>query len=290
MPWQMIMLFQNTFASVYALESRVLAQKYKKAHFQILFATFAMVYAVFIVYALLHMPQLHFMVLPQYYGLSVLVGLMFTVSTVLTFITLRYVDAAVGTLLTLLNILAVVVLSSVLIGESLSSLQLGGGLLLMVSIYLIFSTKQTPKHHHNFVLASTLSVIASVCFGLAITGEKYLLNNIGAPTYAIVGIGLQFVPLLLLAVYYNRGEFKHFYKSDFRNRVFVMGLVRGGAGLLFILSLVGANNASLIGALSGFKVILTTLLAAILLKELTFIKKKLLASCVACIGVGMMLW
>jgi uncharacterized membrane protein len=66
----------------------------------------------------------------------------------------------------------------------------------------------------------------------------------------------------------------------------VMGGVRAGAGLLFILSLIGANNASLIGMLSGFKIILTTLLAVILLKELTFIKRKLLASCVACIGVG----
>lgn len=290
MPWQVVIILQNVFASVYALESRALAKRYQKAHFQILLVTFAIVYSVFLVYALFNSSSINFSIGIKYYGFTSIIGLLFTVWTVLTFITLRYVDAAIGTLLTVLNLLAVVVVSSYLLGESLSLIQGIGASLLLVSILIIFTAKQSKYKHHRVVLAAALSLVASVCFGLAITGEKYLLDNIGAPTYAIVGIGMQLLPLLFLALYYNRDQFKLFEKMAFRNRVLVMGGVRGGAGLLFILSLVGANNASLIGMLSGFKIILTTILAAILFKELTFIKRKLLASCIACVGVGLMLW
>ena len=290
MPWQAVILLQNIFASVYALESRALAKRYHKAHFQILLATFAVVYAVFIVYAVLHVSEVNFFIDTQMYLLAVAVGLLFTVWTVLTFITLRYVDAAIGTLLTVLNLVAVVVISSSILGESLTPVQALGAFLLLVSILIIFKAKQSKHARHRILLATVLSMLASACFGLAITGEKYLLDRIGAPTYAVIGIGMQFLPLLFLALYYNREQFKLFKKPKFRNRVMVMGGVRAGAGLLFILSLIGANNASLIGMLSGFKIILTTLLAVILLKELTFIKRKLLASCVACIGVGLMLW
>lgn len=290
MPWQAVILLQNVFASIYALESRALAKRYQTAHFQILVTTFAIVYAVFLVYAALNSGQINFSIEPTYYAFAALVGLLFTIWTILTFITLRYVDAAVGTLLTVLNLLSVVIVSSYFLGERLSLLQGMGAILLLISILIIFATKQSKYIRRKTSIALILSLIASICFGLAISGEKYLLDTIGAPTYAIVGIGLQFLPLVLLAILYNRSQFKLFDKPEFRARVFLMGFVRGGAGLLFILSLVGANNASLVGVLSGFKIILTTLLAAILLKELTFIKRKLLASFIACVGVGLMLW
>ncbi|MGB3023411.1 MAG: EamA family transporter [Candidatus Saccharimonadales bacterium] len=290
MPWQLTMLLQNVFASVYALESRTLANKYHRAHFQILAVTFSVVYAVFLIYGLMNADRIDMAKGFTFLPIIIMVAAAFTIWTVLTFITFRFVDAAVGTLLTVLNLLAVVITSTIIINESLSGMQLGGAILLIISIVFIFTTKQSKRHHHNTALAIMLSVVASICFGLAITGEKHVLNNIGGPTYAIVGIGAQFLFLALPALLYRSEEFRHFRVPQFRNKVVVMGIVRAGAGLLFILSMIGANNASLVGMLSGFKIILTTLLAAILLKEVTFIKRKLLASCIACVGVGLMVW
>lgn len=289
MPWQLIMLLQNIFASIYALESRVLAKKYKSAHFQILAVTFLIVYLVFVAYALMHRSSIDTQLGFRFMGQIWLVAAAFTVWTVLTFITLRFVDAAFGTLLTTLNILAVVAISSYFIHEGLNFMQAIGAGFLVLSIVVISRTNRTRLQRHKALVAIILSLLASLCFGAAITGEKYLLNQIGGATYALFGIGAQFIALALLALIYKPSQFRHFKKPQFRNRVLVMGLVRAGAGLLFILSLVAANNASLIGMLSGAKVILTTLLAAILLKELTFIKKKVLASCIACLGVGLML-
>lgn len=290
MPWQAIMLLQNVFASVYALESRTLAKKYKNAHFQILAVTFAILYAVFLSYGLLNIGEFDHAVALKFLPQMMIVASLFAVWTVLTFITLRYVDAAIGTLYSVLNIVAVVVCASLLIGEGLNMLQFIGGGMLALSILLIVNAHVSAQRALKLRLALGLSIIASVAFGLAITLEKHILDNVGVTTYAITGIGLQFLVLLALALMYHRHEFRNFSKPKFRNKVLIMGLVRGGAGLLFILSLVGADNASLIGTLSGFKIILTTILAAILLRELKFIKRKLVAASIASVGVGLMLW
>ncbi len=290
MPWQLVILLQNVFASVYALESRTLANKYKKAHFQILSVVFSFVYAVFLGYAVLNSRAIDMSHGLSYLPLIVLVASAFTVWSVLTFITLRYVDASVGTLLTAMNLLAVVIAAAFLIGENLNAVQLLGASLLFIAVYVVYSIKQSKQKHHNYFMALALSVLASISFGLAITGEKYLLDQMGIPTYAVIGIGAQFLLLLLPALLFRRTEFKNFKNSKFRNKVLVMGLVRGGAGLLFVLAVVGADNVSLIGMLSGFKIILTTILGAILLKELTFIKRKAIASVIACVAVGLMLW
>lgn len=288
--WPLLMLLQNTFASIYALQSRKLAAKYKKAHFQILAAVFGCVYVVFLVYAFLNIHQINLSSAMKYSQMIALTGILFTIWTVLTFIIFRYVDAAIGTLLSALNLIAVVIVASVVIHESLTPLQALGAALLIGSIFIVGHMHKTKLKKHNWQLGLTLTIVASIFFGFAIASEKFLLGEIGMPTYAVFGIGAQMLPLLLLALLYRRSEFRHFRKKAFRRDVALMGFVRGGAGILFVVSLVKADNASLIGVMSGVKIILTTILAAILLKELMFIKRKIVAAVIASIGVGLMVW
>lgn len=290
MPWQAVMLLQNVFASVYALQSRSLAKKYQKAHFQVLAAAFGIMYLVFLGYAMLHIRDIRFDVGLSYLPLTLGVAACFTVWTVLTFVTLRYVDASTGTLLTVLNLVSIVVVATLVIGEGLSLLQFAGSILLLLAIYVVFSTHTSAKVHRLYWLAALLSLASSLFYGFAISGEKYILNHVGTATYAVFGIGAQFLLLLALAIIYNRRQFSLFNKWVFTRQVVSMGVVRGGSGLLFIVSLVSANNASLVGMLTGLKIIITTVLGAILLKEVTFIKRKVLASCIACVGVGMLMW
>lgn len=290
MPWQAAMLLQNLFASFFAIESRALAKKYKRAHFQILAGTFAVLYAVFLAYALAHKDQINATIAWQYGGLILATSLLFAGWTVLTFITLRYVDAAIGTLYSVLNILAVAVVAWFTLGDSLSLYQLVGAVLLLLGVVIITHARMRKSTLRRIHFALVLTIIASILFGIAITSEKYLLTKIGMPTYAVFGEGMQFVILLILALVYNRNEFHRYKSPKFRNKVAFLGMVRGGAGLLFVLAIVGSQNASLIGMLSGFKIVLTAILAAIILRETSFISRKLIAACIACMGVGLMLW
>lgn len=290
MPWQAIILLQNVFASAYALQSRSLAKKYKKAHFQILAAVFAVLWLVFLGYGALNYSEVSLSSAISQAPLITAVALLLAVWGVLTFITLRYVDAALGILYSVLNILAVVVVATLLLGEGLSLLQSFGAILLLTSIFLTLNMKTTKKLKKNIHIAITLSIIASVAFGFAISIEKHVLDQVGLPTYAVFGGLAQLLVFVALALVYNREQFKHFRAPKFRTKVIRLGLIRAGAGLLFLVSMVAADNASLIGVLSGFKIILTTILAAIILKEVMFMKRKIFASIIATVGVGMLLW
>jgi drug/metabolite transporter (DMT)-like permease len=284
------MLFQNVFASVFTLQSRKLAKTYKKAHFQILCVVFGILYLVFLAYAGLHYSSIVPSQAAKFAPLSIVVGLCFTVYTALTFVMFRYVDAAIGSIFSVLNLLSVVLLSTLTINEGLSPIQLFGALLLVCAIIGVLSTHLTSAKKHKWQFGFALSLVASVFFGFAIAGQKHLLGKIGLPTYAVFGIGAEFLPLLLLSLFYGRKEYKHFKKIEFSRYVVGMGLVRGGAGLLFIAALIAANNASLIGMLSGFKIVLTAILAAVLLKETAYIRRKLLMAFVSMVGIGLMLW
>lgn len=290
MSWQLLMLLQNMFASVYALQSRQLATRYHAAHFQILAVVFIFVYIVFLGYALMNSGEIAPQAAADYAGQLAVTGILFTVWTVLTFITFRFVDAAIGIIFSTLNLIAVVLAASFIIHESLTILQLVGAALLVTSIVVIGLAHQAKKKKRNWFIGLLLTIIASICFGAAMTSEKYLLDRIGAPTYAVFGIGAQMLPLVILALCYRRKEFRLFKKKEFRNKVVAMGLVRGMAGLLFIVSLVIVNNLSLVGMLSGLKVVMTAILAAIILKELMFIRRKLLAAFISLVGAGLILW
>lgn len=290
MPWQAIIILQNVFASAYALQSRTLATEYKNAHFQILAVAFSVLCVVFLGYGALNYSDVSIGRAAASGHLILAVALLLAVWGVLTFITLRYVDAALGVLYSVLNILAVVVVATLMLGEGLSVLQAIGAVLLLASIILTTNMKTTKKVKANMHIAIWLSIVASVAFGFAISIEKYVLDQVGLPTYAVFGGMAQLSVFLALALLYNRDQFKHFRTATFRNKVFRLGLIRAGAGLLFLSSMVAADNASLIGMLSGFKIILTTILAAIMLKEVMFIKRKIYASIIATAGVGMLLW
>ncbi len=288
--WPVLMLLQNILAGIFALQSRQLAARYQSAHFQILSVVLVITWAIFLGYAFLNWTSVSVQSAANFAPQIILTGLAFTIWAVLTFITFRFVDTAVGSLFATLNLVAAVLFASFAIQETLSPWQLVGALLLFFSIIFMLSAHLSKQQSRDWAIGLILTVVASVFVGAAIASEKYLLNNIGMPTYSVFGIAGQTIPLIVLALIYRPKQFALFKNFNFSLSVMLMGLVRGAAGLLFVLSLVLANNASLVGALSGLKIILATILAAIFLHETQLMPRKLLAATIAFIGVGIMVW
>jgi drug/metabolite transporter (DMT)-like permease len=148
----------------------------------------------------------------------------------------------------------------------------------------------SKKKRHRWEIGLGLTVISSLAFGIAITSEKYLLDQIGMPTYSAFGVSLQVGMIFILGLLYQRKHFALYKNSRFVRDVVFMGLTRAGAGLLFVIALVMADNASLIGMMSGLKIIITAILAGIFLRETQFMGRKLAAAVVAFVGVGLMMW
>jgi drug/metabolite transporter (DMT)-like permease len=289
-PWQAVMLLQNIFAAFFALLSRRITGKYPKAHFQVLAAIFLVLYAVGLGYVLMSGKQIVTANFAPYWWRYVGGGLLFGIWTYFSYMVFTYVDAAIASLLATLNIVAVVISSSLLIHEGLSIRQVLGATILLLAMLVILSAHVSKPVRTQWAKGVGLSLLASSVYGFAIANEKWLLGRVGISTYVAFGFGLQFLPLLILSLLINRNEYLNLKKSDFLRSVSLAGLIRGLGGLLFIISLVKANNASLVSVLSGLKVVFTAILAAIILRERKMLGRKLLASLLAVLGIAVMLW
>ena len=286
--WPVLMLLQNIFASVYSLQTRQLAKKYPKAYFQILSGVFIVMYAGFLFYAIANWSDVSLATAWAYAPQIALTGLGFSVWSVLTFLTFKYVDAAIGTLFSTLNLIALVVVSSLTIHETLHGRHLIGAAILFAAIAIILLNHLTAARKHRWEIALAITLVASVIYGAAISSEKFLLDKIGMPTYSVFGVGVQTITTIIPALFYGRRHFKLYKLPDFTRDIILMGLVRVGGGLLFVASLVLADNASLVGSLSGLKIILTAFLAAWFLHETQFMRRKVIAACVAFVGVWLL--
>jgi len=284
------MLLQNGFAAAFAILSRSIVIKYKNAHFQVLAIVFACLYGVGLLYVVSSGGSVAWETFSSYALRYVIGGILFGIWAYLSYRVFQYVDAAIASLLSLLNIVAVVVTASSLISEGLSIQELIGAAILLLAMAVILSAHTDKRTKNNWFMGILLTLLASSVYGLAITNEKWLIDRVQIPTYIVYGFGFQLLPLLLMSLLIGRSSYKYLRKADFRNKTILAGIVRGAAGLLFVISFVKTNNVSLISVLSGFKVVLATIFGVIFLHETKLLRRKYIASLLATIGVAVMLW
>jgi drug/metabolite transporter (DMT)-like permease len=294
MPWQLVMLFQNLLSAVFAINSRVIARRFHRATMPLNIIMYALISLSGLVYACskgLH--SIVFSIFIHYLGLFLFAGLCFAVTNMLSYMVFQYVDAAIASLLASFNVVVAVIFSTLLIHESLTIRQLVGGLILLGAMQLILTLKLSKYRHKKLGRAITISILASIFYGLAVATEKYLLNRVNLSTYLTFGWGFQFVGVVVVSLVLGRSTKANFglLKSKrFWQFALPAGLIRMFAGLLYIFSLKLANNLSLVSALTGLKIILTALLATYFLKEVHFIRRKLEAAFLAAFGIAVMLW
>ncbi len=273
-----------------AIYTRKMATHYKGAPMQIQ----AIVMMVMFVFALLFLAvtrdPLYLQLARDYWWLFILSGFSFVASFGLTHLAYEYVDVAIGTLFSTLNIAAVVLVASLVIGEELTLHQYLGAGVLLLAIWVMLSTHVSKRIHGRWFHALGLSFLAALVFGVGVTTEKYLLDRTGLSTYLLFGWGSELLWALLFALLINRRKLKLLTLHTFVRDGMISGIFRTGTGFLFILALVHSDNSSLVAVWSGLRVLIAALLGIILLKERHFIKRKLEAGVLACIAIGILLW
>ena len=288
------MIFQNVLAAFFAVNSRLIAKRFKSATIPLNLIIYAVIATSGLTYALAHgISSVHFVLFRQYLGFFLFAGICFAVTNVLSYLVFEYVDAAIASLLSTLNIIAAVVLSTLLLREGLNWHQVIGAAVLLIGMEVILTINLTRYKHKRLLRAVLLSALASLFFALAITTEKYLLNKVNLSTYLFFGWTSQFVGVCALAILFGRAvkaNFSLLRQSNFYRFAVPASLVRMYSGLLFIYSLKLSNNLSIISVLSGLKIILAALLAAYLLKERDYLTRKVEAAVLATVGIAIIYW
>ena len=294
MSWQLLMIFQNLLSAVFAINSRQIANDFKHATMPFNLLVFGVIAGSGSLYALFHgAASIDPHIFVHYLGFFIFAGICFAITNVLSYVVYNYVDAAIGSLLATLNIVATVVLSTILLREGLTIRQIVGTILLLIGMELVLTINFNRAKHHRLIQAVMLSILAAMFFALATTTEKYLLNHVPLSTYLVFGWGFQFLGVCLLALIFGRvikANYGLLRQPKFYRLAFPAGMLRMISGMMFVYSLKLSNNLSIISALLGLKVILVAVLGAYFLKERDYLKRKFEAALTATAGIAIIYW
>ncbi len=128
--------------------------------------------------------------------------------------------------------------------------------------------------------------ISSIALAIGLTCEKLAIDSMGVWSYVLYGWTLQFVGAAMLFLIFGKQEIKKIPNSLWRAAI-IAGMLTALSGALFILALSKGMLSEVILS-SIAKVVLTTVLAIIVLKERNNIQQRLLALGLAIIGLLML--
>lgn len=290
MPWQAYVLAHNFLSALTAILARTLGLKQQKLEYITVIAIYTSVVLVGIIYIALRgsWGLIDASNLTSNLPFLAVGGLLFAAKQLLTLKLFKFVPASIGEVMAMFNALFGTLAAFLFLEEKLTIIQFAGALLIMLGVYAasLIGEKKTEKR--NFMLGLTIALSAAFLWALATVNEKYLLDQMGLDNYVLFGWGFQLLAALAIIFLFKK-EFTLPKNSKDKFLIFIMGGIYAIGGFFFVSSLVGSDNAGIVSAASGSKVIFTVILAYILLQERNKLKLRIAAGIVTSLGVGLLL-
>lgn len=284
-----LVLLQSLCMALFTIFSRPLAVKLTRAQFQVTAVFFTGLYVLSLPVAFL-VSGVYWSDLAEWWPLLILTSVAFGLQNVTIFWVLRYMDAAISSLMGMLSIVAVVVMATIVLGEGLTWQQLGGAALIVTSIGYVLSAKVNASERRHWTIGLILSIVTAVLLGVGATGEKYLLGQMELGSYLVWGWGLQWALIFGTSLLYRPSQYKLVLKASNAKLLGAATAARTLGALGFVTSQLIINNLSKVAVFSGLKVIFVAILGVLILHERQFMRRKILAAAAAAVGVAVMFW
>lgn len=296
MSWQALILLHAFVAAFQTLQSRAIARipKARHASMAVNAVAFSTLFVGGVLVVLVSGPinwNEAALYCPALFG----AGASFTLASVYMYRALVYMESAVVSVVTTISAFFTFVMAALFFGERLSPYQLLGSLLLLPAIWYVLNLASKEKqginvHSRAWLRGLSYALIASLCFASGFVLEKYSLNNVSISTYVGVSWGFQVLTAWVLLFVFRRHTIKILKDTTITVMAMRLGVLRGTAGLLFLLALVRSNNVTLMSVISNFRIIVVAILAGVLLKERDHYTEKLAAAAVAFVALGIIFW
>lgn len=209
-----------------------------------------------------------------------LLAVLYGTGTLCLFNAYKHLGASEVTIITSSRTI-VTIISAVLILNEVFDLQKAAGTILILTSILVISDKIGKiKLDKGFFYALGMSV----CYGLAITNDTFLLSHVNVYSFTTIGFLLPGLFLILV----NPKKIKKlntFFKTKVFLKLLLMTASYGIAALLFYSAINHGATASQITPILQSTVIITVILAMVFLKERTNILKKCIGATLVTIGV-----
>lgn len=210
----------------------------------------------------------------------VFVPLLWGISNILIFKSLKTTEASVFTILFTTRVVWIILLALLLLGESFSIQQIIGTAFILFSVLFVSGKKKKLTLGKGEILA----LLAAISFGTAIINDSFIIQTFDVESY----LSLNFLSSALFIWIFNPHATSEIGKimstSKIRN-ITLLGIIYGFSSVTYFLAYKLSNNASQIGAIYPVSAILTVIFAIFLLREKENLVKKIIAIGISFVGV-----
>ncbi|HYH74943.1 MAG TPA: DMT family transporter [Candidatus Saccharimonadales bacterium] len=282
-----LVLAQNISGAFMAIGLRKLATIVPKAQFQVLAAVFVCMY-VLTLPVVLAMGNIHLAALTEHWFLLALAGVTLTLNPVFFYMGLRYMDAAMGSLMATVNIIVAILGAVWLLDERLAVQQVLGAAVVVGAIVYALSVRLSKKQRKHWTWGAGFTLLSGVFLAISMIIQKYLLGFMSGESFVVWGWGMQTALAVLLALTFRRSHFKDIFHKRALPHLIGTGLSKAATAGGFIASLIFFRSLSLAIVLAGLRPLFVSFLGALILKEHEFLQRKIAASVIAGMGVALM--
>lgn len=282
-----LVLVQNIAGAFMAIGLRRLAKILPKAQFQVLAVVFVCMYALTLP-VVLAMGNVSLAALTVYWPQLLVAGITLTLSPICLYMALRYMDVAMASLLSTINIIIAILGAVWLLDERLTAQQVLGAVIVVAAIIYALSVRLTKKQRKHWVWGAGFTFLSGLFLAITLLLEKYLLDFMSAESLVVWSWGIQTALAVLLGVLIRRHHFADIFHRRAWPHLLATGLSKAAAVGGFIASMVVFRSLSLTIVLAGLRPLFVSFLGALLLKEHEFLRRKIAASVIAALGVGVM--
>jgi drug/metabolite transporter (DMT)-like permease len=294
MGWQVFISVQLVLVALATIVTRLLARDKRLANsgFAITAGWFVVLYTL----GLLALPKIGHIDTSAFhhYGWRFIGGgIAFTLTNIFFFYMLKYLDAAIGTILGTISAIFTVFGAYIFLHENLTDAQIVGTCILIASVIYGSLATRHRKHravHINLAIGASYALIGALFYAVAAINEKSLLGHMTTGTYVLFGWGCQTLIAVTAVLLIQPKSLKSLLRPNVAGWTFVLGVLRAVSGYCFMLSLVKSNNVGLVTVISNFKLILIVLLGAWLLNERNKMAQKLIAAAGAMVALSLLFW
>lgn len=279
MSWQLLIAISIILASLSTVLQRYLL-KNDKVNPIFFSAVFQFICGVFIGIFGFFSGQLSFPWIPYLVINFIFMIVLYGAGNIFVFKSLSVMEASRYTVLFTSRAIITVIASTFVLHEGLNVNQLVG--LLFVLGGVIYVT--TSSFRFKIEKGDFLVILASICFGLAVTNDRFLLGHYELYSYVSLAFILPAVCVGLVNYKLMPKISKIFNKKYFLNLCLLCGMY-AAAAITFFKALQINTNSSQVASINQVVTIVTVLLSVLLLKEKKDLSKKFIGATLSVIGL-----
>lgn len=297
MNWQSLVLLHALFSALQALQFRAIARARQARHAAL--AVNAVAFSALYICGLLALPLIGHFSFQDFIGdwhMYLAASALFVMALYFMYKGMVHLESATASVLGTSSALFVVILANFFFDEHLSPLQLLGIVILVPCLwYVLLLAKKHRKKLIDFKDMSWIRgfvfILASSLFlSIAHIIEKDILQRSSVATYVAFGWLLQMGCAWLLYFIFGKHAAHIFKSNKIIRSALQLGVLRAGAGLLFVMALVKSDSVSLVTVIANFRIIIVAVLAGWILNEREFYYKKLAAAAVSVVALSIIFW